>query len=450
MFSNRVHRLIVAATFSVVLAPIHLFGENTTVSENLPLEVRIDLLREQLSQHLRSDNNQGIVDLIPQFRALDLEFPDNLYFLEGRALHRLGRALEAQDRLIIYLSNTGRDGTYYHEATELLLAVKEEAAVQAQQLAERERLRREEMAQREEKARMLRIREAQHLLGQLGFRQASESGVLNKPTREALAVFQIRRDLTVNGNVTDETLDRLKREVPASHNCDGLAPYSRKPEQFGIPVPQIASQAAIPSCNDALRQYPDVVRFQVQYARALASAGRNQDAMNALEKSARLGYAEAETLIGWLHENGRLSDNGRPDQALALRWYQLAAEKEYPEALLYIGRFYGAGLGGLRRDDQAAAEWIARAANQGYPPAQTELAELYTTGRGVDRNYDLALQWLTRAAEANYPAAQFSLGEMYERGRGVKRDRTTAMAWFRRAGDNGHAEAASRLQRLGG
>ena len=102
-------------------------------SEGLPLEVRIDLLREQLADHIRNENHQGIVDLVPQFRALELTIPDSLYFLEGRALYRLGRALEARDRLVYYLRNTGREGTYYEEATELLLAVREQAEIQARE-----------------------------------------------------------------------------------------------------------------------------------------------------------------------------------------------------------------------------------------------------------------------------------------------------------------------------
>ncbi|MCB1693892.1 MAG: SEL1-like repeat protein, partial [Pseudomonadales bacterium] len=433
MPKRNLKRLILAAGFTWMLSPAGLMAaesgaqaapsttssSTSTPSATLPLEVRIDLLREQLATYLRNDDNQGIVDLIPQFRSLDLEFPDNLYFLEGRALYRLGRALEAQDRLITYLRNTGRDGTYYDEATALLLAVKEQAAEQEKQRQEQERQRREELAKRAEKARMLRIREVQASLQQLGFRQAEETGVLNKPTREAIAVYQIRRDLTVSGDVTDETLEHLKSEVPKKHNCDTLAGYSRTPEEFGLPIGRIASQAAIPACNEALRLYPDVVRFQVEYARALLAAGRDQDARVAVDKAADKGYPEAQTLIAWMYENGRLTDNGRPDYDNAMRWYKLAAKDNYPEAQLSIGQLHYNG-NGVRRDYDEAAQWYARAANQGYPPAQTALGELYMTGRGVDRDYGQALQWISRAAEAGYPEAQFQMGELYERGRGVK------------------------------
>lgn len=419
-------------------------------SDDLPLEVRIDLLREQLANHIRNENHQGVVDLVPQFRALDLAIPDSLYFLEGRALYRLGRALEARDRLVYYLRNTGREGTYYEEATELLLAVREQAEIQASQREEEERQRREEMARRAEKARTLRIREAQRNLYQVGFRQAEESGELTNPTREALAVYQIRRGLEVNGDVTDETLTTLDAEVPEDHTCDDLAPYPREPRQIGLPIDAIAAQVAIPTCNEALRNHPEVVRFQVQYARALVAANRIQDALNEIGDAVSKGYPEAEMLMGLMHQRGNLDERGRPDEEQALSWFRRSAEKKYAPAQLAIGRMYVNGQGGLSRSYDSAVEWYRRSAEQGHPPAQTALADAYVNGRGVDRDYATAMEWLRLAAEAEYADAEFMLGELYERGRGVKRDRATAVTWYRRASNRGHSDATERVSRLGG
>ncbi|MCB1645430.1 MAG: SEL1-like repeat protein [Pseudomonadales bacterium] len=423
-------------------------AESAAIAENLPLDVQVDLLMTELSRLLKVDDNQGIIELIPRIRSLDIEIPDSLYFLEARALYRTGDALGARDRLVVYLANTGRDGRYYEQATELLLAVKAEAEVQERKLAEEERLRKERLAKSAEKARALRIREAQRYLHQLGFPLAVENGELNKPTREAIAVYQIRRDLGVNGEVTDETLESLKASVPSEHNCDALARYGRTDNEWSIAISSIAHQAAIPACNDALRKYPDVIRFHIQYARALLAADRNDDAMNAIEKAARLGYPAAETTIGWMHEEGRLSGNGKPDYENALRWYRLAAEKDYPEALRSIASLTERGLGGIRRSDEEAIELLTRAATLGYPPAQVELGLKYQAGRGVKRDYGVAMQWIGRAAELNYPDALLAMGEIYERGRGVKRDKTTARSWYVRAENQGHPEASEKLKRL--
>ncbi|MFT4711876.1 MAG: TPR repeat protein [Candidatus Azotimanducaceae bacterium] len=449
--TNTIGRKTITALIFAFLSHIQMAAaESNTITENLPLDVQVDLLMTELSNLLKVDDNQGIINLIPRIRSLDIEIPDSLSFLEARALYRTGQALAARDRLVVYLANTGRDGRYYDQATVLLLSVKAEAEIQEERRREQERMRQEELAKSAEKAQILRVRDAQLHLQQLGFRQAVVDGNFSKPTREAVAIYQIRRDLNVNGRVTDETLESLKAEVPKDHNCDALARYARENTEWSIPIPQIASQAAIPACNDALRLNSDVVRFQIQYTRALLSAGRFGDAMNAIQRAARLGYPAAETTIGWMHERGGLSDKGKPDYESALHWYQLAAQKDYPTAMMSIAGFTEKGQGGIKRSEEQAVAWYRQAANLGHPPAQLKLGEKYQTGKGVKRDYAIALQWIGRAAEADYPAGQYLMGETYERGRGVKRNKDTARSWYRRASNQGHTPSAIKLKKLGG
>ena len=334
---NNIGRKIIFVVIFVFLGHFQVANaESNTISENLPLDVQVDLLMTELSTLLKVDDNQGIINLIPRIRSLDIEIPDSLSFLEARALYRTGQALAARDRLVVYLANTGRKGRYYDQATELLLSVKEEAEVQEKRRREQERMRQEELARSAEKARTLRIREAQTHLQQLGFRNAVVNGEFSKATREAVAVYQIRRDLDVNGRVTDETLESLKAEVPEKHNCDALARYARGNEEWSIPIKDIASQAAIPACNEALRLNPDVIRFQIQYTRALLSAGRYGDAMNAIQLAARLGYPAGQYVMGETYERGK----------------------------------------GVKRNKETARSWYRRAGNQGHTPSAIKLKKL--------------------------------------------------------------------------
>ena len=289
----------------LLACPASSLGESSTIADTLPIDVQVDLLMTELSNLLKKDDNQGIVELIPKIRALEIEIPDSLNFLEASALFKTGRALEARDRLLAYLANTGREGKYYQQASDLLLKVKEQA--EAEERARKAEIEREEERKRQaaQKALVLRTREAQRYLYELGF-PLKESGDLDVETREAIAVYQVRHDLTVNAKVTDELMDKLKSSVPDKHNCDSLTYYSRGPATWDLPLDQIATAAAIPTCNEALRLYPDAIRFQVEYARALAAAQRTQDAMNAIERAARLGYPEASMLVGKLHELGYL------------------------------------------------------------------------------------------------------------------------------------------------
>ncbi len=413
------------------------------------MDVQIDLLMTELSRLLKVDDNQGIIALIPKIRSLDIEIPDSLYFLEARALFRTGDALSARDRLIVYLANTGRDGRYYDQATELLLSVKEQAEIQEQKREEQERVRRLELSKSAEKARTLRLRDAQRNLQQLGFRLAFETGKFDNPTREALAVYQIRHGLKVNGNITDETLDSLRSAVPDTHNCDGLARYARTPQDWDIPVKAIPALAAVPACNQALRKYPEVVRFQIQYARSLLASGRSNDALSAITPTARLGYPAAEVLIASMHEKGLFTAKGKPDLVSALRWYKLAEEKNYPRAQMKIGEFTESGLAGVTRSQSGAMVWYRKAADQGYPPAQVLMGKRSMTGKGVKRDNKSAYRWFSLAAKQEYPPAEYNLGELYERGRGVKRNKATASEWYRKASDHGHPEASAKLKRLG-
>ena len=170
--------------------------------------------------------------------------------------------------------------------------------------------------------------------------------------------------------------------------------------------------------------------------------------MNAVEQAARLGYSAAETTVGWMHEAGMLSGNGKPDYVNALLWYRIAADDNYPSALFTIGRFTDQGCGGIKRSEGESISWHRKAGELGYPPALSVLGSRYRLGKGVKRNYQRALEWYNQAAELSYPDALFAIGNMYERGHGVKSNKSNAAAWYTKAQAEGHAETAERLKRV--
>jgi TPR repeat protein len=444
----RFHPFIAIIALTASLHTTAGLAQSSAIADNLPIDLQVELLMTELTNLLKVDDNRRVVELIPKIRALDVAIPDSLYFLEARALYRTGNALESRDRLIVYLAKTGRTGDYYGQAADLLLTVKEDAAIQEREKFESDRRNREESARLAEKARMLRIRESQEHLYQLGFVGAKGDGTFTKSTREAIAVYQVRRDLEVTGAITDETLQSLKAEVPAEHACDLLAGYPMDASEWGMPIDDISDRTAIPECNSALRDYPDVVRFQIEYARALLKADRNEDAMNSLESAAEAGYSEAEYTIGWMHATGRLSERGKPDYPKALRWYRLAADKQHVRAIVQVAGMAANGEGDLKKSIDTAMEWYLTAAELNHPPAQVMVAALLQAGRGVDRDYDEAIEWLIRAAELDYPEAHYRMGQAYESGRGVTKDKYTARSWYRSAEELGHEDAEERLRKM--
>ena len=94
---------------------------------------------------------------------------------------------------------------------------------------------------------------------------------------------------------------------------------------------------------------------------------------------------------------------------------------------------------GVGRDFGVAMSWYVRAAEQGHVPAQLEVGRRYAAGQGVQRNDAIAASWFRRAAEQGDPRAQFDIGVMYRDGRGVAQDYAAALSWFRRLADSGDA-----------
>jgi TPR repeat protein len=376
-----------------------------------------------------------------------VDVPNSLYYIEAEALFNLGEALASRDRLLAYLSSEGREGRYYDKATQLLLKVKFAAAQQEKLLKEEAARRQVKLAENEQKARLMHLREAQERLHELGFWLGPPNGAFDLPTREAIAIFQVRRNLQITGDINDELIAKLRSESPDSHECDTLVGSPQSPLAVERPISQLSALAAVDACNKALRKYPDVVRFQIQYARALLAADRNPDALRELQNGSDLGYPRAFMLRGFLYEDGRLSEKGKPDYANALAWYRAAAEKSYPEAQLKIGDFYLAG-NGVDRSDTRALQWYLSAAEQSYAPGQVAVGSMFEAGRGTSRDYPKAIEWFDKAVDNGNGEAMFRVGKMYERGRGVKRNKSIAEEWYAKAAGVGYrAPSSSRSRR---
>ena len=117
---------------------------------------------------------------------------------------------------------------------------------------------------------------------------------------------------------------------------------------------------------------------------------------------------------------------------------RLVAEQGDASAQTELGERYETGRG-VGRDYEVALSWYRRAAEQGDARGQTGLGFMYSSGRGVQRDDAEAIRWFRRAAEQGFALGQHNLGAMYETGRGVQRDDAEAVRWYRRAAEQGYA-----------
>ena len=78
------------------------------------------------------------------------------------------------------------------------------------------------------------------------------------------------------------------------------------------------------------------------------------------------GKAACQYGLGVLHADGL----GVPrDLAVAISWYERAAEQDYPDALMKLGFLYAVGRDDLVQDPVRAWAWFARAAAVGVQQA---------------------------------------------------------------------------------
>ena len=141
---------------------------------------------------------------------------------------------------------------------------------------------------------------------------------------------------------------------------------------------------------------------------------------------------------------GVMYDNGQgvlQDDAVAVKWYRLAAEQGNAFAQYNLGVMYANGKG-VPQDDAEAVKWYRLAAEQEYALAQFNLGVRCANGKGVPQDDAEAVKWYRLAAEQGKAFAQYNLGVKYANGEGVPQDDVEAYAWFSVAATGGsiHAE----------
>ena len=169
------------------------------------------------------------------------------------------------------------------------------------------------------------------------------------------------------------------------------------------------------------------------------------EAVKWFRKAAEQGFAAAQFNMGFCYENGR---GVYKDLTEAVKWYRkaaaqghskareylsflenvFAAEKGDTEAQYKVGNYYFS-----RNNFSEAAEWYRKAAEQGHSKARTRLGDCYYNKGEYFYNrgyYSEAVDWYRRAAELEHSGAEFKLGLCYETGRGVARDYYLAVKWY--------------------
>lgn len=92
--------------------------------------------------------------------------------------------------------------------------------------------------------------------------------------------------------------------------------------------------------------------------------------------------------------------------------------------------------------------YAQRAAKHGNPKAQFDLAIMYATGQGVQKNERIAFNLFHKAARNHNIEAKYYMGLSFLQGRGVRQQLDLARYWFKLAAKQGHVKARQYLSQI--
>jgi uncharacterized protein len=162
-----------------------------------------------------------------------------------------------------------------------------------------------------------------------------------------------------------------------------------------------------------------------------------------LKKRASSGIADAEWEVGSIYDEGAVDDTGNiianKNKRQALFWYRRAAEHGSPSGQLCLGYCFDTGRG-VKQNKEEALKWYKKAFKNGEASAAINIAIVYKEHGNNRRSFF----WYSRAAEMNDGDAIFEIAQMHYRGKGVKKNYSLAIEGFRQAIENKNVTESSR------
>lgn len=138
-----------------------------------------------------------------------------------------------------------------------------------------------------------------------------------------------------------------------------------------------------------------------------------------------------------------LFEEGNYEEAFI--WYKESASEGYGKAACKLGDLYSTGKG-IERDEEKAFYWYKKGAESGIIEAQYWLGEFYFNGIGVLRDLGEGFNWYMKAAEKGDTASMCMIGQFYRNGFYVEQDLSEALKWYRKAAVNGDSYAKTEIR----
>ncbi len=159
-------------------------------------------------------------------------------------------------------------------------------------------------------------------------------------------------------------------------------------------------------------------------------------------KAASNGDADASFKLGCIYEG----EMGIPrDDSLSLKMFMQAAMAGVPEAQFRVGNL--AYEGKIEGGKKGAAKWFGLCEDR-IPIAKFNLATMYYSGDGVDKDPKKAFDRYLQLGENGDADALFQIGKMYIGGEGVEADPQKGFEYIAKAASAGNEEAVLLIESL--
>lgn len=215
---------------------------------------------------------------------------------------------------------------------------------------------------------------------------------------------------------------------------------------FSQATPEDARQRALKWLEEGRAQHdvPSILVLADIYERGSGGLRADADkALTLLKENAAL--PEIANALGEVYFRGGLRQS--IDFALAMQYFQSAADKGYPEGIKNVGKLHYMGRG-RAQDCEKAYAYFKKAADLNNLHAIYDMGLLYKNGCGVAQDYAQAIRWFQKASDLGHLTAREALASAYAHGRGVARDERRAYELYQSLGEKGSPESLNRLARI--
>ncbi len=166
---------------------------------------------------------------------------------------------------------------------------------------------------------------------------------------------------------------------------------------------------------------------------------------NDLFKKLTKDFSEANYYLGLLNFYGYYP---KQDYKTAFKYFKVAWEGLYPDAIYMLGRCYEEGKG-IDKNPLHAFKLYEAAAKSESIEAALKVAKFYEQGTVIEKSLPKAIEIYVGLTKKNIAYAMYKIGVFYLTGEGLKKSMTNAYSWLNKALASGSIEAMNYFRYLG-